>query len=133
MRRTHRRRARGMTLIEIVVVVTIMALLMGSVAMAALNIHRGSVRRVARMDVQNLMNALDLYHVAKGRYPDERGGLQALLDARVIKTLPTDPWGAPYVYRLMNGEPVVKSLGKDGAEGGTGDDADLSSATPDAE
>jgi general secretion pathway protein G len=122
-----------MTLIEIVVVVAIMALLTATVAVSALTIQKGAQRKAARMDVQTLMNALDVYHVAKGRYPDERGGLQALLDARVIKTLPKDPWGAPYVYQVVSGEPVVKSLGRDGAEGGTGDDADISSAAPDAD
>ncbi len=119
-----------MTLIEIVIVVAIMALLMGSVAMYAIAQYGEAQRKTARMDVQNLMNALDLYRVARGRYPDESGGLALLVEARAIKALPKDPWSAPYVYRLVGGQPLVKSYGKDGAEGGLDENADSSSAAP---
>lgn len=124
----HRRRPRGLTLIEIVVVITISAMLMSAVAVSALNIYEGSKRQAAELDVKNLANALDTYRLQKGRYPTPVEGLTALRRAKVIKELPADPWGTPYAFALEDGEPVVTSYGADGAPGGSGRDADITSA-----
>lgn len=125
----HRPRARprGLTLIEIVVVITIVSMLMAAVTVSALTIHADSQRKAAKVDLRTVLHALDLYRLAKGRYPPETPGLQALLDARVVKELPRDPWGAPYAYALEGGEPRVTSWGRDGVPGGEGADADLRS------
>jgi general secretion pathway protein G len=125
----HRLRARprGLTLIEIVVVITIVSMLMAAVTVSALTIHADSQRKAAKVDLRTVLHALDLYRLAKGRYPPERPGLQALLDARIVKELPTDPWGTPYAYALQDGEPLVTCFGRDGQPGGEGADADLSS------
>ncbi|MCC6336531.1 MAG: type II secretion system protein GspG [Myxococcales bacterium] len=122
-----RRKARGLTLIEIVVVVTISALLMSAVAVSALTIHQNSLRERARMDVRTVLNVLDMYRMSKGRYPEPEKGLGALTAAKLVKEVPTDPWGKAYAYALEEGEPVVTSFGADGAPGGTGSDADVSS------
>lgn len=123
----HRRKPRGLTLIEIVVVITISAMLMSAVAVSALTIYGDSQRKTAKMDVQNLVTALDAYRLQKGRYPTAAEGLDALLRTKVVKELSDDPWGTPYVYALEDGEPVVTSYGNDGAPGGSGPAADISS------
>lgn len=45
-----------------------------------------------------------------------------------LKSEPKDAWGHPLIWELREGEAIVTSLGADGVKGGTGDDADLSSA-----
>lgn len=116
---------RGMTLIEIVVVITILALLATAVSVAA--IHQLDVARVdtAKLDLHNIGDGLGLYRAQKGRYPDPAHGLDQLLEAGTLKELPVDPWGTKYAYSLTGDEPRVVSYGKDGAPGGEGFDADL--------
>lgn len=123
-------RARGLTLIEIVVVITITSMLMTAVAVSALRIHQDSLRKTARLDVRTLLDALDLYRLAKGRYPEPAKGLGALYEQQLVKELPVDPWGHAYVYALEDGRPVITSYGDDGQPGGAGDDADVSSRAP---
>lgn len=123
----HRRRPRGLTLIEIVVVITISAMLMSAVAVSALQIYDHSQTEKAKLDVKNLGTALDAYRLQKGRYPAPAEGLAALTKSKVLKELPDDPWGTPYAYALEDGEPVVTSYGADGVPGGSGRDADITS------
>ncbi|MEW5738774.1 MAG: type II secretion system protein GspG [Myxococcota bacterium] len=123
----NRRRRRGLTLIEIVVVITISAMLMSAVAVSAIRIHQNSLRERAKMDVRTVLNALDLYRLNKGRYPEPQKGLEVLATAKLMKEVPKDPWGSVYTYALEDGEPVVTSYGADGAPGGVGADADVSS------
>lgn len=132
MRQRHRR-PRGLTLIEVVVVITILSLLMGAVGVYAFGQLTESRRRIALLDVRTVMDALETYRATKGRYPSGQEGLRALVDAKVLKRAPKDPWGTPLTYALEAGEPVVASLGADGVSGGTGEDADVSSRELDAE
>lgn len=129
----RRRRPRGLTLIEIVVVITISAMLMSAVAVSALMIHGNSQRQKAWLDARNLVTALDTYRLQKGRYPTPVEGLDALRKAKVVKELPDDPWGTPYAFALEDGEPVVTSYGADGAPGGSGRDADITSRAASAD
>jgi len=125
---TRRRRApRGMTLIEIIVVITILSLLMAAVGVAVIpQLEQARVDR-AKMDIQNIQNALKVYYAKKGNYPDTGNGLKALVDAQILEKPPVDPWDHEFVYVLENGKPVIISYGKDGAPGGTENDADISS------
>ena len=125
---SRRRRARrGMTLIEIIVVITILSLLMAAVGIAVIpQLDQAKVDR-ARLDIANISNALKTYYAKKGSYPDTGGGLKAVVDAQILEKMPVDPWDHEYVYVNEGGKPVVISYGKDGSPGGTDSDADISS------
>lgn len=124
---TRRRRARGMTLIEIIVVITILSLLMAAVGVAVIpQLEQAKVDR-AKMDIQNIQNALKTYYAKKGNYPDTGVGLKALVDTQILERVPVDPWDTEYVYMKEGSTPVIISYGKDKAPGGTDTDADISS------
>ncbi len=123
----HSRR-RGMSLIEIVVVIAIITMLMSAVGMYAIGHLRETRVTTAKNELKTLENALDSYQVITGRYPDVQQGFEPLLERRVLRDPPIDPWGNPFRYELVNGVPVVSTLGADGLEGGTDDAADLSTA-----
>ncbi|MBL8912445.1 MAG: type II secretion system protein GspG [Archangium sp.] len=126
LRRINRRR-RGMTLIEIIVVITILSLLMAAVGIAVIpQLDQAKVDR-AKMDIANINNALKTYYAKKGNYPDTGAGLKAVVDAQILEKMPVDPWDHEYVYLNEGGKPVIMSYGKDGTSGGTDSDADISS------
>jgi general secretion pathway protein G len=129
---------RGFTLIEILLVVTIIGIL--AAAIVPNLVGRDDQARVvaARQDLQQLANALDMYKLDNFRYPSTDQGLQALIECPADaancqaggylgrrKTVPDDPWDGTYVY-IGNGDSYeLYSLGADGAEGGEGFAADL--------
>lgn len=125
---TRRRRApRGMTLIEIIVVITILSLLMAAVGVAVIpRLEEARVDR-AKMDIGNILNGLKVYYAKKGNYPDTGAGLKALVDTQILEKQPVDPWDHEYIYVLEGGKPNIMSYGKDGAPGGADYDADISS------
>ncbi len=133
MERKRARRRRGMSLIEMLVVIAIMGMLMGAVAFYAVEQWHRANRTTAAMDVRTTLQALDIYRLQRGRYPQEGEGLRPLVEAKVLPRLPKDPWGTPLAYSLAGGTPVIVSYGADGAPGGDGADADISSLTLDAE
>ena len=123
----RRRSSRGMTLIEIIVVITILSLLMAAVGIAVIpQLDQAKVDR-AYLDIANIQNALKTFYAKKGNYPDTGNGLKAVVDAQILEKMPVDPWDHEYVYLNEGGKPVVMSYGKDGAPGGTENDADISS------
>lgn len=123
MLRTKRRR--GLTLIEIVVVITILSLLMTAVTVYAIGIGRESKVAVAKNELELIVRALDTYFALTGRYPTTTEGLSPLVERRILKALPVDPWGGEFGYELRDGTPVITCLGSDERTGGTGDAADL--------
>jgi general secretion pathway protein G len=140
--RSARQSERGFTLIEMLVVITIIALIMALVGPRVLNYLTDSKIKAARIQIASFESALDLYYLDSGRYPTTSEGLRALLErpgntvawaGPYLKgdTVPSDPWGRPYVYRApgQHGAYDVISYGADGQEGGTGADADITSWT----
>ena len=127
-RRMRRQGRRGMTLIEIIVVITIIALLTASVAVAVIpRLEEAKRDRARGIDIPAIKQGLDTYYAKKGKYPDTGLGLKALVDSQIIEKMPTDPWDREYVYLLESGKPVILTYAKDGAPGGTDNDADISS------
>jgi general secretion pathway protein G len=118
------------TLIEVMIVVVIIGLLAGLVTFSTRGIIERANRKKAFADITTLYNACEQYYLATGRHPDNHEGLQALVP-EFIKVLPKDPWGNPYVYvepgKSGPGSFDIISYGKDGREGGTGADADITS------
>jgi general secretion pathway protein G len=123
----QRRRQRGMTLIEIMVVITILGLIMAAVGVAVIPKLDEAKQDTARLDIANIHQALKLYYTKKGKFPDTGTGLRALVDTNNLDRIPTDPWGKEYVYMNEGGKPVIISYGADGTAGGEGPDADVSS------
>lgn len=125
MNRTHRR---GLTLIEIIVVIAIVSMLMGAVAVHAIGQERQARRSTARLDVRNTRDAFELHRLTTGGYPSPNDGFAPLLKSRALRVAPPkDPWGHALSWSLRDGEPVVVSYGADGAPGGEDDAADISS------
>ena len=127
---THRRRERrrrGITLIEMLVVITIIALF-SAVAYQRLSpaVDKGRIT-AARTQIEALAAALQTYHIEKGRFPATEEGLAAVRPY-LGKDIPNDPWGNPYVYKYPGDhgpEPDLICYGADGAVGGEGVNADI--------
>jgi general secretion pathway protein G len=141
-RRPRRQSERGFTLVEMLVVITIIALIMALVGPRVLNYLSDSKIKAAKIQITSLASALDLYYLDAGQYPTTSEGLRALIDrpssslawaGPYLKgdTVPNDPWGRPYVYRSpgQHGAYDIMSYGADGQDGGTGADADVTSWT----
>jgi general secretion pathway protein G len=120
-----RRAPRGMTLIEIMVVLVILGLIASAVVIAVFpQLQKARVDQTT-LSIGNLDNALKLYNARKGKFPDTATGFKALMDMEIIDKVPKDAWGNDFVYTLENGRPIITSYGADGVPGGTGNDADL--------
>ena len=120
-----RRAPRGMTLIEIMVVLVILGLIAGAVTVAVIpRINEARVQRT-QLDIGNIEQALKLYYARTGKFPDTATGFKVLLDLQLLDRAPKDAWGNDYVYLLENGRPVITSYGADGAPGGDGVNADI--------
>lgn len=136
--RRRRRGEGGFTLIEILVVITIIALIMSLVGPRVLNYLGESKVKAAKIQIQSFGSALDLFNLDTGRYPTTSEGLAALVQSPgTIQSwngpylkggvVPEDPWGKAYVYRSPgeHGPYDIMSYGSDGQEGGTGTAADI--------
>ena len=135
---THQRDA-GITLFEILVVMVLIALLAAFVAPRVISYVGRSKVDVAEAQMASIATSLELYYLDMGRYPDdESGGLQALVEAP--DDMPSwqgpyfnnasglvDPWGHPYGYELDEAAEryTLITLGRDGEEGGDGEDRDI--------
>lgn len=128
-----RRAPRGMTLIEIMVVLVILGLIASAVVIAVFpQLQKARVDRTV-LDIGNLDNAFKLYNARRGKFPDTATGFKALVDMEIIDKLPKDAWGNDYVYVLESGRPVITSYGADGVPGGDGPNADISNRAPTAQ
>src|SRR5262245_47114668 len=114
--------ARGLGLIEIVVYITIVAMLMSAVAVFAIGVQKSAQIDTARMDIKNAEAALDMYLASKGRYPDPSEGFAPMVKSRALKKVPKDPWGNELFWEMRDGVPVVWSYGADGVKGGVDQD-----------
>ena len=126
---------RGFTLVEILVVITIIGLIMALVGPRVLNYLGESKNKAARIQIESFESSLDLFYLDAGRYPSTTEGLTALVQRPAglaswsgpyLKTgsVPNDPWGHPYAYRSPgeHGAYDIVSFGASGQgslDGGT--------------
>ena len=135
-----KRRNRGFTLLELLVVLAILALIAAFAGPRVLKYLGGAKTDAANIQIENLATTLDLYRLELGRYPSEEEGLEALVEKpsavenwngpylRKREAL-LDPWGNPYRYQFPgdHGEYDIFSLGADDAQGGEGENQDVTS------
>jgi len=133
-----RRGEAGVTLIEMLVVVSIIALFAALVAPSMF--QQGDKARVvaARVQINNFEQALTQYKLSTGMFPTTEQGLEALRTKPanlnqwevpyLKKEIPKDPWGHDYLYKYPGehgDEPDIISFGLDGQPGGDGLNADI--------
>jgi general secretion pathway protein G len=135
------RRRAGFTLIELLVVIVVLGLLAGLIGPQLFGRVGEARATTAKTQMGLLAVALDAYRLDNGSYPTTAQGLEALWTKPtrapiplnwkgpyLRKPVPSDPWGRAYVYAAPVPGPegfALSSLGRDGATGGTGEDADV--------
>jgi general secretion pathway protein G len=108
--------AAGFTILELLVVITIIGLLVGLVGPAVLRQLSGAKLSVGRQSIERLGVVLDIYNIDMGAYPTTQQGLEALVKRPSGATnwngpylkgnaVPLDPWNRPYVYRNPSERP----------------------------
>ncbi len=130
--------ARGFSLIELLVVLVILGLLAGLVGPKVMKHLGGAKSDTAKLQIEDIGAALDVYRLETGDYPSNEEGLKALVENPGDKpgwngpylkktVVPVDPWGREYHYQMPgeHGDFDLYSLGKDNAEGGEGENADI--------
>jgi len=135
---------KGFTLIEILVVVLILSLLVAIVGPKIIGRTDDAKITTARQQIANFETALKLFKIDNGFYPSTDQGLESLINkpehGRIPakyrsggylekSVIPNDPWDSPYYYFSpgLHGDYDIISFGGDGAEGGEGNDADITS------
>jgi general secretion pathway protein G len=131
--------AKGFTLIELMIVVVILGLLATIVMPKVLSRPEQARRVKAKADIRNIQSALAYFKTDTGRFPTTSEGIEGLVtnpgvqgynNDGYLERVPTDPWGHKYIYvspGVNSKDYDLESLGKDGEQGGTGDDADIES------
>jgi len=129
---------RGFSLIELLVVLVILGLLAGLVGPKVMKHLGGAKSDTAKLQIADLGAGLDVYRLETGDYPSNDEGLKALIENPgdkpgwngpylKKKVVPMDPWGREYHYQMPgeHGDFDLYSLGKDNAQGGEGENADI--------
>ncbi len=128
----------GLTLLEMIVVLVIIAIVAGLVTMNVIGRPDQAKVTTTKTNLVSLSSALKMYRLDNGSYPTTEQGLKALAERPTTPPVPSawaeggyvsenpiDAFGNPYVYSATGSSFELKSLGKDGKPGGEGLDADL--------
>mgnify|MGYP003575869516 CR=1 FL=1 len=136
---SQRRGEEGFTLVELMVVIVIIGLLATVVLINVLPSQDKAMQTKARADIATLEQAMEMYRLDHFSYPADLnalvqppagGAATGYRTGGYIKKLPSDPWNRPYQLAVPGkaGPFDITSLGGDGAPGGTGENADISSS-----
>jgi len=139
-RAAARRKARGFTLAEILIVITIIALLAALVGPRLMGSLSKSQGKTTKAQIEMLATALDNFRLDNGRYPTQEEGLKSLIEPPEglsawagpylkKRQLPRDAWGFEFQYGIPPQRGGIDfdlySLGADGAEGGENENAEI--------
>ena len=129
----------GMTLVEILAVVVLLGLLAGTLAIGFAGSFGKAKQELAKTGIGQIMQKLEVFYLETGKWPENEQGLRVLTEGMATPADPyflepdllTDPWGNSFQY--LNPGPELRPyeilcLGADGARGGEGENADISSA-----
>lgn len=124
---------RGFTLIELMIVIVILGLLMTLVAPRMFSQVSSTKTKTAAMQMEMLSTALDAYFLDVGSYPEALEELRRSSKTRwngpyMPRDIPLDPWDRPYIYKVPGvdgNDYLLRSYGRDGSEGGEGEDLDI--------
>lgn len=131
---------KGFTLLELLVVLGIIAMLAGIVGPQVMK-HMGTAKtKAAKVQIEDISTALDMYKLDVGNYPSNQQGLTALIERPIDSKswngpylrkdkMPVDPWQQEYHYQMpgQHGKFDLYSYGADDKQGGEGEDQDVNS------
>ncbi len=130
---------KAFSLIEIMIVIIIIGLLAGLVLPNLLGQGEQAKRKIVCIQMKSIKDALKSFKMQNGTYPTTEEGIAALVtnpDPEKYKSFPDggfldgkkplDPWSNPYIYTNDDGKIEIISLGADGKEGGSKENADIS-------
>jgi general secretion pathway protein G len=125
----RRRRPRAMSLLEIMVVITLIGLVTATIGVAVINQLGKGQADAARNQAYEIAKSLDIYKLQNGSYPTTAQGLGVLKNPQkgkpIMDDVPKDPWGNEYIYVTPGQKnPTkfdVRSKGNDGIEGNEDD------------
>ncbi|MEM9575060.1 MAG: type II secretion system major pseudopilin GspG, partial [Pseudomonadota bacterium] len=128
----------GVTILEILIVLAIIALISAVIGPRVTGYLGRAKSETAALQINQIDIALQLFYIDMGRYPAETEGLDALVTAQPGSVgwagpyldksdAITDPWGRAYIYAVTgeSEQPKVQTLGRDGVQGGVGEDKDI--------
>lgn len=134
----NRSSKRGVTILEVLIVLSIIAMIAAVTGPRLIGYLGRAKSDTAKLQIQQVKSALQLFYIDTGRYPTEAEGLRVLVEAPAgvaewrgpyLETADalTDPWARGYIYAVSEDgmTPSVISYGRDGREGGSGEDADI--------
>ncbi len=132
------RNSAGMTLVEILAVVVILGFIAATLAIGLSGSFGRAKHELAKTGIGQVIDRIEIFRMEKGVWPTNDLGLKALSDGYAAPTEPyylepsklLDPWNRPYFF-VAPGPDLrpyeVVSYGADGAPGGQGENADISS------
>jgi len=128
----------GVTILEILIALAIIALIAAVVGPRLISYLGRAKSETAGLQLKQIKSAMQLYYIDMGRYPSDAEGLAALVSSPAgngdwqgpyleNESGLKDPWGRDYIFHAGSDGalPEILTFGRDGVQGGTGEDADV--------